>query len=256
MPKLKFFPTVLNTLHCTEVIPLHVLMLSLRMYWYYPPACTDIIPSLYWTTSTVMKLSLHRNEAIPTVLMLSPGQTIPTFHATTCNICCEEKVCTVWPPCCVLLYHVACCCIMLHVVVSCCMLLYHVAWSLLAIKNVCRTNVVRQNISFVFSDVACCCFRLTTFPNVVVFAPAQWDSDFPQLSTSWQCAFNPLFTFNSYLSGFKNSSVKQNRLFLYYCFRSSVFWHIENSDSVVIDLQKLKDVLQNDTKYYISENIK
>ena len=25
----------------------------------------------------------------------SPGQTIPTFHATTCNICCEEKVCTV-----------------------------------------------------------------------------------------------------------------------------------------------------------------
>ena len=30
----------------------------------------------------------------------------------------------------------------------------------------------------------------------------------------------------------------------------------ENSDSVAIDLQKLKDVLQNDTKYYILENIK
>ena len=26
---------------------------------------------------------------------LKPGQTIPTFHATICNICCEEKVCTV-----------------------------------------------------------------------------------------------------------------------------------------------------------------
>ena len=30
----------------------------------------------------------------------------------------------------------------------------------------------------------------------------------------------------------------------------------ENSDSVAIDLQKLKDVLQNDPKYYVLENIK
>ena len=30
----------------------------------------------------------------------------------------------------------------------------------------------------------------------------------------------------------------------------------ENSDLVVVDLQKLKDVLQNDSKYYILENIK
>ena len=30
----------------------------------------------------------------------------------------------------------------------------------------------------------------------------------------------------------------------------------ENSDSVAIDLQKLKDVLQNDIKYSILENIK
>ena len=30
----------------------------------------------------------------------------------------------------------------------------------------------------------------------------------------------------------------------------------ENSDSVAIDLQKLKDVLQNGTEYYILENIK
>ena len=52
---------------------------------------------------------------------------------------------------------------------------------------------------------------------------------------------NPLFTFNLYLSGFKSSSVKQN---------------LRISDSVAIDLQKLKDVLQNDTKYYILENIK
>ena len=29
----------------------------------------------------------------------------------------------------------------------------------------------------------------------------------------------------------------------------------ENSDSVATDLQKLKDVLQNDPKYYILENI-
>ena len=78
---------------------------------------------------------------------------------------------------------VVCCCIMLYVVVSCCMLLYDVALSLLSIKNVCGTNIVRQKISFVFRDVACCCLRLTTFPNFVVFAPAQWDSDFPQLST-------------------------------------------------------------------------
>ena len=37
------------------------------------------------------KTGLRRLSAV----MLSPGQTIPTFHATTCNICCEEKVCTV-----------------------------------------------------------------------------------------------------------------------------------------------------------------
>ena len=70
MPKLKFFrhcteyppqywcypphvpmlsPNVLNTLHSTEAIP----------------HCTDVIPPLYWTTSTVLKLSL-------TVLKLSP----------------------------------------------------------------------------------------------------------------------------------------------------------------------------------------
>ena len=49
-------------------------------YWCYPPACTDVIPPLYWTTSTVLKLSPHSTEAIPpqywsyppTVLKLSP----------------------------------------------------------------------------------------------------------------------------------------------------------------------------------------
>ena len=59
---------------------------------------------------------------------------------------------------------------------------------------------MRWNISFVFSDVACCCFCLTIFPNFVVFAAAQWDSDFPQSST-----------FNLYLSGFKSSSVKTSK---------------------------------------------
>ena len=49
---------------------------------------------------------------------------------------------------------------------------------------------------------------------------------------------NTLFTFNLYLSGLK-------------CKAKS-----ENNDSVAIDLQKLKDVLQNDTKYYMLENIK
>ena len=101
---------------------------------------------------------------------------------------------------------------------------------MLAIKNVCRTNVVQQNISFVFSDVACCCFRLTTFPNFVVFAPAQWDSDFPQLSTL------PFIYFQLVLVRFQEFKCKAKS---------------ENSNSVAIDLQKLKDVLQNDTKYYI-----
>ena len=86
IPPLYWIPsTVLNTLHstdviphCTDVIPLHVLMLPPKcteyppqywsyppLYWCYPPACTDVIPPLYWTTSTILKVS-------PTVLKLSP----------------------------------------------------------------------------------------------------------------------------------------------------------------------------------------
>ena len=64
-----------------------------------------------------------------------------------------------------------------------------------------------------------------------MFAPAQWDSDFPQLSTYFQLV---LVRFQEFKCKAKS----------------------ENSDSVAIDLQKLKDVLQNDTKYYILENIK
>ena len=71
--------TVLNTIHSTDVI--------LQQYWCYPPACSDISP-LYWTTSTVLKLSpteltifptvlsnLHSTEASPTVLKLSQHST-------------------------------------------------------------------------------------------------------------------------------------------------------------------------------------
>ena len=77
MPKLKFSPTVLNTLHSTDVIP--------PLYCCYPSACINVIPQcteyppqywsypqlywcyppLYWTTSKVLKVS-------PTVLKLTP----------------------------------------------------------------------------------------------------------------------------------------------------------------------------------------
>ena len=93
MPKIKFFP------HCTEYPPQYwcypptVLMLSLCMYWCYPPNVLNVLhsteaipplywcyPLLYWTASTVLKVSPHGTEAIPhmywrytfTVLMLSP----------------------------------------------------------------------------------------------------------------------------------------------------------------------------------------
>ena len=116
-------PNVLNSLHsieailhCTDVIPLlywsypstvlmlsstvlilspKVLMLSPWMYWWYPPACADVILPLYWTTSTVLKLSPSITEAIPplylatfTVLKLSPDSTdvIPPMYWTTSNV--------------------------------------------------------------------------------------------------------------------------------------------------------------------------
>ena len=49
-------------LHCTEQPPQH---------WYYPPTVLKLSPQycwyppLYWTTSTVLKLSPHSTEAIP-----------------------------------------------------------------------------------------------------------------------------------------------------------------------------------------------
>ena len=52
-------PNVLNILHSTEAIP----------------HCTDVILSLYWTTSTVLKVS-------PTVLKLSPTCTAVIPHST------------------------------------------------------------------------------------------------------------------------------------------------------------------------------
>ena len=55
-------PNVLNTLHSTEAIP--------PLYWCYPP--------LYWTTSTVLKVS-------PTVLKLSPTCTAVIPHSTEGN---------------------------------------------------------------------------------------------------------------------------------------------------------------------------
>ena len=74
-------PTVLKvSLHSTEYPPQY--WCYPPQYWCYPPACTDVIPPLYWTTSTVLKLSPHSTEAIPplywttsTVLKLSPHST-------------------------------------------------------------------------------------------------------------------------------------------------------------------------------------
>ena len=66
-----------------------------------------------------------------------------------------------------------------------------------------------------------------------MIAPAQCDSDFQQSSTL------PFIYFQLVLVQELKPRSK-----------------IENSDSVTTDLQKLKDVLQNDPKYYILENIK
>ena len=65
--------------HSTEAIPPHVLLLSPHsiegippQYWRYPPHSTEGIPPQYWISSTVLMLSLHSTDVIPTVLMLSP----------------------------------------------------------------------------------------------------------------------------------------------------------------------------------------
>ena len=66
--------------HSTDVIPPHVLMLSPRMYWCYPP--------LYWTTSTVLKLSptvlnnLHSTEAIPPQYWCYPPDVLNNLQCT------------------------------------------------------------------------------------------------------------------------------------------------------------------------------
>ena len=71
---------------------------------------------------------------------------------------------------------VVCCCIMLHVVVSCCM-------------KFARDQKCLLNKCCAIEHFFCfqrCCMLLLSFdhlPNFVVFAPAQWDSDFQQLST-------------------------------------------------------------------------
>ena len=77
---------------------------------------------------------------------------------------------------------VVCCCTMLHVVVSCCM---KFARDQKCLQNKCCAI----EHFFCFRDVACRCFRLTTFPNFVV---AQWDSDFPQ-SLTWPFIYFQLF---------------------------------------------------------------
>ena len=70
---LKVSPTVLNTLHSADVIP----------------HCTDVIPPLYWTTSTVLKVCPHSTEAIPTCTAVIPPQywrypskVLNTLHST------------------------------------------------------------------------------------------------------------------------------------------------------------------------------
>ena len=86
-------PTVLNTLHSTDVIP-HCTDVIPCMYWCYPPmywipstvlklspSLYWCYPPLYWRTSTVLKVS-------PTVLKLSPTCTavIPSMYWTTSNV--------------------------------------------------------------------------------------------------------------------------------------------------------------------------
>ena len=135
MPKLKFFP------HCTEYPPQYWCYPPL--YWCYPPACTDVIPQcteyppqywsyppqywcyppMYWTTSTVLKVSPNNTEAIPPhVLLLSPHSTegippqygcyppqywcyppactdvIPPLYWTTCTVLKLSLHCTEQPP--------------------------------------------------------------------------------------------------------------------------------------------------------------
>ena len=122
---------------------------------------------------------------------LSPGQTIPTFHATTCNICCQEKVCTVWPPCCVLLYHVACCCIMFHEVCSRSKMFVE---QMLRDRTFLLFSAMLHVVAFVWPpSQTLLCSRLRS--GILI---------------SRNYRLNPLFTFNLYLSGFKSLSVKQN----------------------------------------------
>ena len=86
MSKLKFSPTVLNTLHSTDVIPT-VLMLS--------PTCTDVIPQCteYLHCTDVIPHCIeqppqywrypHSTEAIPPhVLLLSPTVLKVSLHST------------------------------------------------------------------------------------------------------------------------------------------------------------------------------
>ena len=73
MPKLKFFP------HCTEYPP---------QYWCYPPACTEYppqywcYPPLYWTTSTVLKVSPTCTAVIPPQYWRYPSTVLNTLHST------------------------------------------------------------------------------------------------------------------------------------------------------------------------------
>ena len=105
-------PTVLKvSLHSTEYPPQYwcyppQYWCYPPQYWCYPPACTDVIPPLYWTTSTVLKLSPHSTEAIPpqywsfpslywttsTVLKLSPTVLMLSPRCT------ENLQCTEQPP--------------------------------------------------------------------------------------------------------------------------------------------------------------
>ena len=71
-----------------------------------------------------------------------------------------------------------------------------------------------------------------------MFAPVHWDSDFPQSS------IQPFIYFQLVLVRFQEFKCQNLEA------------KSQNSDSVAIDLQKLKDVLQNDPNYYMLKNVK
>ena len=95
----RYPPTVLNTLHSTDVIPLHVLKVSPQcteyppQYWSYPPTVLMLSP-------TVLILSPHMYWFYPPyVLMLSPT-VLNNPHSTEAVLHSNEAIphCTEQPP--------------------------------------------------------------------------------------------------------------------------------------------------------------